>query len=697
MSESEPLNAASEMDTSADAGGPNQHHHSNGGANGGDPVRANGSDGYFPPQLIEAVGKTQQQGLARTPNESTSEEEDYDRQQQQLGQQLGQQKEKPVSVYLRRRVKPDSYDNSATATPDVVHLDDKTNSTNTESSSYENLPPLATRPSGDRRSKTYVVAADDQELRAILRRGLEREEEKKNPGRREKLRDMVFTRQFSTFDRQNQTAANSVFHGFYTLFWISVAFLILKMAADNWRKTGSPLGTNEIMRNMFRRDVVVLLVSDGVMCGLTGFDWILQRLVHARYIRWDKSGWIIQNVWQTLFIAGVIGFPLIRDWPWTHTVFFVLHGLVMLMKQHSYAFYNGHLSTLFEKREVLLQKLKQLDLINPVTSPSQTSPPMPELSIEHLANQPSASVYKQRRQSIHQGSITDGIEQISATIDSGEPLDTNQLQLFERMIKWEIDALTDELKGKATYPSRSYPNNITFANHYEWIVLPTLVYELEYPRSEGINWYYVAEKGIAMFGLIFVMIMVSQAYMYPVVMFTLKMKEEGWSTSERLAEFPWILSDLVFPFMMEYMLAWYVIWETALNLLAELTCFADRSFYDAWWNSVSWDQFARDWNRPVHNFLLRHVYHSSISSMRVNKYQATLITFFLSACVHELVMWCIFKKLRGYLLMMQMCQLPLVALSRSRWLKNKKTIGNMTFWVGIFTGPSLLCSLYLVL
>ena len=114
------------------------------------------------------MGKAQ--GAARTPNESTSEEEDYDRQQQQ-------QQQEPVSVYLRRRVKPDSYDNSATGTPDVVHVGDKTTkstATTTESSSYENLPPLATRPSADRRSKTYVVAADDKELRAILRRGLER-------------------------------------------------------------------------------------------------------------------------------------------------------------------------------------------------------------------------------------------------------------------------------------------------------------------------------------------------------------------------------------------------------------------------------------------------------------------------------------------------------------------------------------------
>jgi hypothetical protein len=62
---------------------------------------------------------------------------------------------------------------------------------------------------------------------------------------------MVFTRQFSTFDRQNLDSANSPFQGFFVLFWIAVAFLIVKMGADNWRKTGNPLGTNEIMINMF--------------------------------------------------------------------------------------------------------------------------------------------------------------------------------------------------------------------------------------------------------------------------------------------------------------------------------------------------------------------------------------------------------------------------------------------------------------
>lgn len=143
-----------------------------------------------------------------------------------------------------------------------------------------------------------------------------------------------------------------------------------------------------------------------------------------------------------------------------------------------------------------------------------------------------------------------------------------QLQLFERLIKWETDALTDELRGKATDPAHYYPNNLTFLNHYEYIVLPTVVYELQYPRSESINWYYVAEKACALVGVIFVMIMISQAFIYPVVMRTVHMKESGWTTAQRFKEFPWLLSDLIFPFMMEYMVSLMTV--TCPNLVTAL-------------------------------------------------------------------------------------------------------------------------------
>ena len=45
-------------------------------------------------------------------------------------------------------------------------------------------------------------------------------------------------------------------------------FFVVKIGVDNWRNYGNVLGRNEIMRGMFRRDVVVLLVADGVMCGM---------------------------------------------------------------------------------------------------------------------------------------------------------------------------------------------------------------------------------------------------------------------------------------------------------------------------------------------------------------------------------------------------------------------------------------------
>ncbi|KAK1982630.1 MBOAT family protein [Colletotrichum cereale] len=554
---------------------------------------------------------------------------------------------------------------------------------------------------GDGRLKTYVLSPDDRELRDVIKRGLERERDPKTSTRaRSKFSDLVFTRRFSTFDRQNQQTANSPFYGFYTLFWMAVALFVVKIGASNWKATGNPLGTNEIMKIMFRRDVVVLLASDGVMCAATGVSWILQRLIFSGYMDWDSFGWIVQNVWQSVFIGGAVGLTLIRDWPWTHTVFFVLHAIIMLMKQHSYAFYNGHLSSAHKRRKSLLSKLKRLENIAPVESRSATSPSASAVSLSHLDNPPSAAEMKGRRQSVAhaRGSDETDLDRISHAIESGKPLDADQIQVFERIIRWEVDGLTEELRGQATSVVRAYPSNLGLKNHYEYIVLPTLVYELEYPRSDSIDWFYVAEKAAATFGIIFVMIMVSQAFIYPVVMQTLAMKETGMPLAERVRYFPWMLSDLVFPFLMEYLMAWYLIWEAILNILAEVTYFADRSFYDAWWNSaVSWDQFARDWNRPVHNFLLRHVYHSSLSSMKVNRHTATLITFFLSACVHELVMWCIFKKLRGYLLFAQMCQLPLVQLSRTRWMKGRKLLGNILFWSGLLTGPSLLCSLYLVL
>ena len=362
-------------------------------------------------------------------------------------------------------------------------------------------------------------------------------------------------------------------------------------------------------------------------------------------------------------------------------------------------------SQVYRRRRILEQKLEQLDSMDPVLSHSADSSPVQNHSASATAVDPaiaSTGNSRNRRPSLGSKATTNlaaeesEISSIASAIDSGEALDEHQMHAFGRVMRAEIRSLTEELNGKCTDGANAYPKSLTLANWADWLCLPTLVYELEYPRQEKINWWYVGEKTAATFGIIWCMLVISQAYIYPSVTETLRMKEEGMSLAERCREFPFILSDMLFPLLLEQLLSWYVIWECCLNVIAEVTRFADRGFYGDWWNSTSWDQYARDWNRPVHNFLLRHVYHSSISAFHLSKSTATFVTFLLSACVHELIMLCLFKKVRGYLFMMQLMQVPLVTLSRTKLLKGRSILGNCVFWFGLFVGPSLLTSLYLI-
>lgn len=130
------------------------------------------------------------------------------------------------------------------------------------------------------------------------------------------------------------------------------------------------------------------------------------------------------------------------------------------------------------------------------------------------------------------------------------------------------------------------------------------------------------------------------------------------------------------------------------------------------WNSTSWDEFSRKWNKPVHAFLLRHVYAPTILSYRLSKTSAMLVTFLLSACVHELVMVVVSQKIRlipslsldvvdakvyvdrMYLFMLQIVQIPLILVCRIPAIKQNKLMGNVVFWLGLYAGFPLLCVAY---
>lgn len=245
--------------------------------------------------------------------------------------------------------------------------------------------------------------------------------------------------------------------------------------------------------------------------------------------------------------------------------------------------------------------------------------------------------------------------------------------------------------------STKFPDNISFKSYFMFTLFPTLVYQFEYPRTKRIRWWYVLEKLCAIFGIIFLMIMNAQLFVYPACDNVRKLRGKSFldlKTSTK--EWFYLLAEIIPPITVEYLFSFYLIWDAILNCVAELTRFADRYFYGDWWNCVVWSEFARIWNVPVHKFLLRHIYHSSMNHWKLSKVQATLFTFVLSSLLHELCMVIIYRKLRPYLFLFQLTQLPMSFITVHTRLKDWPTICNILFIFGVCTGPSVITCLYMI-
>jgi sterol O-acyltransferase len=455
------------------------------------------------------------------------------------------------------------------------------------------------------------------------------EGKKKRVKRRYRFKNLSNSHQISILD--SQSSKQSTFFGFYTVFWLTMALVVCRSFVSNYLRFHQLFGTN-IFRQL-QRDLIPIALTDGLMYSSMYVSVFFQFAVKHGYIKWSRFGWVLQNVWQTVFLFFFMWLSEHMQFPWIGRVFLILHSLVMLMKQHSYSFYNGHL---WRIRNELITSKKLL---------------------EHIENK-----------------------------------DHFEEQEKVEKLKEQIQFCQEELDLQST--KTPFPENITFKNFFMYSMFPTVVYQIEYPRTDRIRWSYVFEKAAAVFGVFFLMIMVAENYLYPLTIRGLELSDAP--LQERIEAYPYLLLDFTLPLFVMYLLVFYIIWHAILNGIAELTRFGDREFYGQWWNSVTWDQFAKEWNTPVHRFLLRHVYHSSISAFQVSKPTATLITFFLSSLVHELVMFSIFKKVRWYCMFFQMNQIPLIALSRLKIFRDKEVLGNVMFWFGMITGPSVMTALYLL-
>lgn len=198
------------------------------------------------------------------------------------------------------------------------------------------------------------------------------------------------------------------------------------------------------------------------------------------------------------------------------------------------------------------------------------------------------------------------------------------------------------------YRSCPYPENITFGNlGYFWWA-PTLIYQPVYPRTDKIRWIFVLKRVGEIVGLCVLMWVLSAQYAAPTLQNSLKALRQ-WDLAA-MVERTLKLSTIS---LIVWLAGFFALFQSFLNALAEVTRFADRSFYDdcqyypgmllrttmlilaTGWNSDSLGTYWRTWNKPVSNYFRRHVF-SPLMGRGYSYSTSAIVVFTISAILHEL-------------------------------------------------------------
>ena len=212
------------------------------------------------------------------------------------------------------------------------------------------------------------------------------------------------------------------------------------------------------------------------------------------------------------------------------------------------------------------------------------------------------------------------------------------------------------------YPYVQYPENITPQNLIYFVLVPSLTYQLNYPRNKRIRKRYVITILLRMFIVLMLIVLTFKQYIEPVLI--LSDTNQKLNTSQLLEK----VLILSIPNTYIWLLGFYFYFHLYLNLFAELTRFGDRVFYKGqlpsvlrchvtvmsllchyhvtvtslsrhchaivthtidscfcfrsnrlddlsnsslvrtdWWNARTIESYWRNWNIPVHCWMLRHL------------------------------------------------------------------------------------------
>eukprot|EP00347_Sterkiella_histriomuscorum_P013722 403363618 len=158
---------------------------------------------------------------------------------------------------------------------------------------------------------------------------------------------------------------------------------------------------------------------------------------------------------------------------------------------------------------------------------------------------------------------------------------------------------------------QQYPNNVNLIDFVFYLATPTMVYEVNFPRTYRFR---------------FIQYMVFTEDIIPIVKSNLNVP---------IFE---LYLKLQMTIILMIILLIFLLFESLPNAVSELSLYADREFYQDWWNATSVEEFYGKWLRFAYLFFYRHVYMKIMIKYRMNPALAKAISNLISAVFQELIM-----------------------------------------------------------
>ncbi|EDV27251.1 uncharacterized protein TRIADDRAFT_22890, partial [Trichoplax adhaerens] len=171
-----------------------------------------------------------------------------------------------------------------------------------------------------------------------------------------------------------------------------------------------------------------------------------------------------------------------------------------------------------------------------------------------------------------------------------------------------------------------------FSSYLYFLFCPSLIYRNEYPRTANICWSYVVTNFLQVIGC-------TMYIYYLYVRFCLPVFRTAGRELANVKTYLKTIFSCVLPATLMFLLAFFAILHSWLNAFAEMLRFADRMFYEDWWNCKSFGNYYRTWNVVVHDWLYAYIYKDVLmyGDRRNRSTLAMLMVFFVSALFHEYI------------------------------------------------------------